>query len=161
MYMYQNTPYLEHHGIKGQKWGIRRFQNEDGSLTEAGKGRYNRGVPESKTWKPEEAAYLSDEELRRRNNRLNSERSYREATTPQWKKTAKDIAKRVLLNTAVATLAAVVAVQYRKLAAPLLKENKDKAVAAIKTEDFPKKVHELFANANKKLPDGKVFRKNN
>ena len=32
--------YLEHHGIKGQKWGIRRFQNEDGSLTEAGKQRY-------------------------------------------------------------------------------------------------------------------------
>lgn len=32
--------YLIHHGIKGQKWGIRRFQNEDGSLTEAGKKRY-------------------------------------------------------------------------------------------------------------------------
>lgn len=31
---------LYHHGIKGQKWGIRRFQNEDGSLTEAGKKRY-------------------------------------------------------------------------------------------------------------------------
>ena len=31
---------LYHHGIKGQKWGIRRFQNEDGSLTEAGKRRY-------------------------------------------------------------------------------------------------------------------------
>ena len=29
--------YLCHHGIKGQKWGIRRFQNEDGTLTEAGK----------------------------------------------------------------------------------------------------------------------------
>lgn len=28
---------LYHHGIKGQKWGIRRFQNEDGSLTEEGK----------------------------------------------------------------------------------------------------------------------------
>lgn len=28
--------YLEHHGIKGQKWGIRRFQNEDGTLTKAG-----------------------------------------------------------------------------------------------------------------------------
>ena len=35
---------LEHHGILGQKWGIRRFQNEDGSLTEAGKRRYNREV---------------------------------------------------------------------------------------------------------------------
>lgn len=32
--------YLAHHGIKGQKWGIRRYQNEDGSLTEAGKRRY-------------------------------------------------------------------------------------------------------------------------
>ena len=32
--------YLAHHGIKGQKWGIRRFQNEDGSLTAEGEERY-------------------------------------------------------------------------------------------------------------------------
>lgn len=31
---------LYHHGIKGQHWGIRRFQNEDGTLTEAGRQRY-------------------------------------------------------------------------------------------------------------------------
>lgn len=31
--------YLAHFGIKGQKWGVRRFQNEDGSLTDAGKAR--------------------------------------------------------------------------------------------------------------------------
>ena len=31
---------LYHHGIKGQKWGIRRFQNDDGTLTEEGKKRY-------------------------------------------------------------------------------------------------------------------------
>ena len=31
---------LYHHGIKGMKWGVRRFQNEDGSLTNAGKSRY-------------------------------------------------------------------------------------------------------------------------
>lgn len=34
---------LVHHGIKGQRWGIRRFRNEDGSLTSAGKRRYNDG----------------------------------------------------------------------------------------------------------------------
>ena len=31
--------YIQHHGIKGQKWGVRRFQNKDGSLTPAGKKR--------------------------------------------------------------------------------------------------------------------------
>lgn len=36
---------LAHHGIKGQRWGIRRYQNEDGSWTEAGRKRY--GVGES------------------------------------------------------------------------------------------------------------------
>lgn len=33
---------LEHHGIKGQRWGIRRYQNEDGTLTADGKARRDR-----------------------------------------------------------------------------------------------------------------------
>lgn len=33
---------LAHHGILGQKWGVRRFQNADGSLTDAGKKRYSK-----------------------------------------------------------------------------------------------------------------------
>lgn len=34
------TDVLMHHGIKGQKWGVRRFQNPDGSLTAEGRKRY-------------------------------------------------------------------------------------------------------------------------
>ena len=37
---YKDDLYLAHHGIKGQKWGVRRFQNSDGSYTSAGKNRY-------------------------------------------------------------------------------------------------------------------------
>lgn len=33
---------LYHHGIKGQKWGVRRYQNADGSLTPAGQKRYEK-----------------------------------------------------------------------------------------------------------------------
>lgn len=40
------TDELYHHGIKGQKWGVRRYQNEDGSLTSAGKQRYGKGLGE-------------------------------------------------------------------------------------------------------------------
>lgn len=39
IYPYSDN-YLAHHGIKGMKWGVRRYQNEDGSLTAAGKKRY-------------------------------------------------------------------------------------------------------------------------
>ena len=34
--------HLKHHGILGQKWGVRRYQNEDGTLTDAGKQRYSK-----------------------------------------------------------------------------------------------------------------------
>lgn len=38
--MYQYPDYLMHHGIKGMKWGVRRYQNEDGSYTQKGRRRY-------------------------------------------------------------------------------------------------------------------------
>lgn len=39
MYAYESELY--HHGIKGMKWGVRRYQNDDGTLTGAGKKRYS------------------------------------------------------------------------------------------------------------------------
>lgn len=45
------STYLMHHGIKGQKWGIRRYQNPDGSLTSAGRERYGKKSEVLKTGK--------------------------------------------------------------------------------------------------------------
>lgn len=42
-----NTDYLAHYGKLGQKWGIRRFQNEDGSLTPLGEERYRKKMQRS------------------------------------------------------------------------------------------------------------------
>ncbi len=77
---------LYHHGIKGQKWGIRRFQNKDGTLTTAGKKRrianeasnyYKREADERKKYgmdriheiddifEKDRGRYLSDQEVRK------------------------------------------------------------------------------------------------
>lgn len=67
-----------HYGVIGMRWGIRRYQNEDGTLTPAGKKRYDKEpspdhyiLPDSK--QPYE---LSNQELRERNKRIELENKY-------------------------------------------------------------------------------------
>lgn len=79
---------LTHWGIKGQRWGIRRFQNKDGSLTATGKKRLkteNYHEDYNKAHDNKSVKYMSDAELRARNNRLQMEKQYSSMT----KKTSK------------------------------------------------------------------------
>lgn len=64
-----DTNALWHHGIKGQRWGVRRFQNENGTLTDAGKRRY-RDDSEDNTSTPTNSG-----SVRRSNETLSSGRS--------------------------------------------------------------------------------------
>lgn len=67
---------LYHHGIKGMKWGVRRYQNKDGSLTAAGKKRRSADFAN-------EAKSMSTDELRRSINRMNLEKRYNDLTRGQ------------------------------------------------------------------------------
>lgn len=70
---------LCHWGIKGQKWGIRRFQNKDGSLTPVGRKRYaddNVHEDYKNAHTRTSVRTMSTTELNEKNQRLEAERKY-------------------------------------------------------------------------------------
>jgi len=111
-----NMNEIYHHGVQGQRWGFRRYQNKDGSLTPAGKrraeklkakyteltGKRMRRNPtktkESKTKdesKKEEKSYkdLTNEELKKLTNRMNLEKNYLDSVRNLEKATPKQISR--------------------------------------------------------------------
>ena len=71
--------YLAHHGILGQKWGIRRFQNKDGSYTAEGKRRRKESddYSEYKELKKKKNKQMSNTEMRKFNERARLEEEYK------------------------------------------------------------------------------------
>lgn len=64
---------LMHHGIKGMKWGIRRYQNSDGSLTPAGKKRYSLNPIKrfNEKWQENKSRFAAQKQFDDLNNRTN------------------------------------------------------------------------------------------
>ena len=103
---YEDTDWFSHHGVKGQKWGIRRFQNKDGSLTDEGKKRIrssnkkqrkDESDPKNPYLTNKSVYEMSEQELLSDIRRLGLEKQYRslmrELYPTKSQKTSKNIEK--------------------------------------------------------------------
>lgn len=99
--------HLEHHGIVGMKWGVRRYQNKDGTLTNVGKKRYSSDGNQKRTVEQRKQDVknrrtMSTAEIKSRIERLKLEQQYKELSDADvssgktyTEQILKDVGKRV------------------------------------------------------------------
>lgn len=126
---------LEHFGVKGMKWGVRRIRKDIRKITKAKVREARLNAKQTKPThteqkKKNDEMFLTDEELRGRINRLQMEKTYQQLTMPEKSKGKKLFEKIVVSQTEA------IAKEVYKTAVKAIVENK---IAAIKRDDKKKK----------------------
>lgn len=140
-----------HYGVLGQKWGIRRYRNRDGSLTSAGRKRYNKTSIKRNKYHKGDDKKITDEELQKRIKRLELEKRYNDLLKdPKKINTGKDRVKKILEITGTAV---TVGISATTLISNIRRMKKEKGSAKsssirkleeqIKTVELEKKLKDL------------------
>lgn len=153
---------LYHHGIKGMRWGVRRFQNPDGTLTAAGKRREQansdraarKEAKKQREWNAKNSAQLSDKELTEQIIRLQREKQLKDLTnqsvSPGKKRVKEFLARNGELILATAISAGVTA-RVNQTLKPKGKSEYDKIMERRQAEDEAVKSGVYSIDKNGKL----------
>lgn len=102
--------YLAHHGVQGQKWGVRNWQNEDGSYTEEGKHHYGwgYGYQRGQGSPPVSGKRVVRQRWQRESRQQNAVVQQRRELSEQEKAERKSRARKIIIAGAAVTLAAII-----------------------------------------------------
>lgn len=135
---------LYHYGIVGMKWGVRRYQNPDGSLTAAGQARYTYNERKKSL---KNVSNMSDDEIKKSVNRMNLEKQYRRATKENLKDTKEDMNSGLKTAGKVAAAAAIgtgaVLLTKKALKSANSYNNISKTISNLSTKELASKIDRL------------------